>query len=477
MAAPYSLATLFFCFLVVFQYGASAHHSQRSECQLRGINAVEPSRKVQSDAGLTEIWDENESQFECAGVVALRHIINQRGLLLPHYSNGPKLIYVLQGNGVEGAVFPGCPETYQSPSESESESEQHQKVRQIRQGDVIALPAGVAHWIHNNGRTPLVLVEIVDTSNSANQLDRNHRIFFVAGNPQKEVQSQRAEHSGRRWNHLRLRSDRGREDERSNGNNIFSGIDEQLLAEAFNINTELVQRLRGQNDNRGIIVNVEGELDIVSPQQSQSREEERRESESERRGRGRGGYINTNGIEETFCTAQLKHNIDDPSEADVYNPEAGRITSINSHTLPVLRFLGLSIEKGVLYRNALVSPHWNINAHAVYYFTRGNGRVQIVNENGEAVFDGEVKEGQIITVPQNFVVAKRAASEGLEWVAFKTNQNAQISQLAGRVSALRALPDDVVANAFQVSRKDARRLKQNRQELTVFAPGRGSSFA
>ncbi|XP_065862148.1 11S globulin seed storage protein 1-like [Euphorbia lathyris] len=468
MAAPSSLYSLSLivslcCFLFLFQNGSAAsqnfqQRSRQDECQLHRINAVEPSRRVQSEAGLTEIWDENDRQFQCAGVVAIRHVIRERGLLLPHYSNGPKLIYVIQGNGVEGAVFPGCPETYQSASESESE--QHQKVRQIRQGDVIALPAGVAHWIHNNGRSPLVLVQIIDTSNSANQLDHNHRIFFIAGKPQQEVQSQRGEGS-----RSHLRGKRG-EEERSRGSNILSGFDEELLAEAFNINTDLAKRLQSQNDKRGIIVNVEGELEFVSPQQS------REEEHSERRRRR---LSNTNGIEETFCTGSLKHNIDNPSEADVYNPEAGHITSVNSHTLPVLRFLGLSIEKGVLYKNGIVSPHWNINAHSIYYFTRGRGRVQIVNENGEAVFDAEVREEQIITVPQNFVVVKRAASEGLEWVAFKTNHNAQISQLAGRVSAIRALPDDVVANAFQVSREDARRLKYNRHELTVFAPGRGSS--
>uniref|UniRef100_A0A7N2MK92 Uncharacterized protein n=1 Tax=Quercus lobata TaxID=97700 RepID=A0A7N2MK92_QUELO len=33
----------------------------------------------------------------------------------------------------------------------------------------------------------------------------------------------------------------------------------------------------------------------------------------------------------------------------------------------------------------------------------------------------------------------RASSEGFQWVAFKTNDNAQISPLAGQTSALRAI--------------------------------------
>ncbi|WCJ24051.1 11S globulin seed storage protein 1 [Euphorbia peplus] len=456
--------------------------STQDQCRLERINAVEPSRSIQSEAGTTDIWDENDEQFQCAGVVAMRHTIQERGLLLPQYVNGPKLIYVVQGNGVQGAVFPGCPETFQSPSESVSSSprgerqrqDQHQKVRRLREGDVIALPAGVAQWVYNDGRTPLVLVQIIDTANPANQLDQNHRDFFLAGNPQQDVQSMRGEFSRSRRSQFGLRGSESRRGGQDNVGNIFSGLDEQMLADAFNINTDLARRLRSENDNRGIIVSVERDLELVVPEQSQ--EEERREMEEERQRQfesRRGGSSRrptVNGVEETFCTARLKHNINDPSRADVFNPQAGRVTNINSLNLPILRHLRLSIQKGVLYSNAIMGPHWNMNAHSICYFTRGSGRVQMVDDNGETVFDGQVQEGQMLTAPQNFVVVKRANDEGLSWVSFKTNENAKINQLAGRVSAIRAMPDEVVANAFQVSREDARRLKENRQEVTLFSP-------
>ena len=77
----------------------------------------------------------------------------------------------------------------------------------------------------------------------------------------------------------------------------------------------------------------------------------------------------------------------------------------------------------------------------------------------------------MLTVPQNFVVVTKASSQGLEWVAFKTNDDSKINQLAGRVSAIRSLPEQVIANAYQVSLEDARRLKENRQEVTVLSPG------
>jgi hypothetical protein len=56
-----------------------------------------------------------------------------------------------------------------------------------------------------------------------------------------------------------------------------------------------------------------------------------------------------NGVEETFCTARLKLNINDPEDADFFNPRAGRITTVNSLNLPILRSVQLSVERGVLY--------------------------------------------------------------------------------------------------------------------------------
>ncbi|KAJ7013537.1 legumin B-like [Populus alba x Populus x berolinensis] len=192
--------------------------------------------------------------------------------------------------------------------------------------------------------------------------------------------------------------------------------------------------MKNENDNRGIIVRVQHELQVVSPQQS--REEEEREREHQRSPGG--------GVEETFCTARLKHNINNPERADVFNPHAGRLTTVNSLNLLILRYLQLSAQRGVLYPNALMSPNWNINAHSICYITRGNGRIQIVGDNGQAVFDGQVREGQlVITAPQNFAAVKKAGSQGLEWVSFKTNDNAEISQLAGRVSVC-AIPKDVI---------------------------------
>ena len=66
------------------------------------------------------------------------------------------------------------------------------------------------------------------------------------------------------------------------------------------------------------------------------------------------------------------------------------------------------------------------------YVVKGRAQVQVVDDFGQTVFQDELQQNQILTVPQNFAMVKRASSsEGFEWVAFKTNDNAQISPLAG----------------------------------------------
>ena len=128
-------------------------------------------------------------------------------------------------------------------------------------------------------------------------------------------------------------------------------------------------------------------------------------------------------------------------------------------------------------QDAIYAPHWNRNAHSVIYVLRGRAQVQVVDDFGQTVFDDELRQEQILTVPQNFAVVKRASSEGFEWVAFKTNDRAQISPLAGRTSVLRAIPADVLANAFQLCQEEVSELKVNMEQQgnTLLRPSRSSS--
>ncbi|KAK9020231.1 hypothetical protein V6N11_054721 [Hibiscus sabdariffa] len=127
---------------------------------------------------------------------------------------------------------------------------------------------------------------------------------------------------------------------------------------------------------------------------------------------------------------RLKHSTDS-SFVDIFNPRRGRITTVNGFNLFILHWLQLSAERGVFYNiNVIYVPHWNINAHNIVYITRGNGRIQIVSKNGETIFDDQVQEGQMIIVPQNHAVLKKASRQGFEWIAFKQTPMLSLASLS-----------------------------------------------
>ncbi|XP_073027780.1 11S globulin seed storage protein Ana o 2.0101-like [Primulina eburnea] len=435
----------------------------KTQCRIERLNAREPNRKYDCEAGSYEIWDSNSEEFECAGIEFVRYVIQPKGLFLPHYTNAPQLFYATEGSGIHGVVFPGCAETFESGSSFSSEGseskyhrDRHQKLRRFRKGDVLAMPQALTYWIYNDRDTPITLVALVDVGNDNNQLDLQFRKFFLAGNPQAS-QSQGEYRQSRKSREHGSQGGRGREEEQEKGN-IFAGFDQDLLAEAFDVDTQTIRKLQAREDNRGVIVRAE-KLRLVLP-----------EFEEERGGGGEHGSGRYNGLEETFCSVKIRENIDHPARADVYNPRGGRLSTVNSHSLPILSYLRLSAQKGVLYKNAIMTPHWSANSHSAMYVTRGSARIQVVG-NGRRVFDENVNQGQLLVVPQNFVVIKKASNEGFEWITFKTNDNAISNQLAGRLSAIRAMPIDVLTNAYRISRDDATDLKYKREEAILFSPG------
>lgn len=101
----FSVCILVLCHGAIAQFsfgGQSAWHSSRSFGNMRGcrfdrLDALNPSQRVQSEAGTTEYYDESNEMLRCAGVSVKRYIMEPRGLLLPAYHNAPSLIYISQG--------------------------------------------------------------------------------------------------------------------------------------------------------------------------------------------------------------------------------------------------------------------------------------------------------------------------------------------------------------------------------------------
>ncbi|KAJ4969123.1 hypothetical protein NE237_015824 [Protea cynaroides] len=439
------------------------------QCRLHNISPNQPDQRIESEGGVTEFWNEFEDQFQCTGVAAMRNVIRPNSLSLPNYSPSPRLVYIQQGRGLLGVTIPGCAETFESSrgeesfrgSEGEraeqegrrSRRDEHQRVHRVRRGDLIALPAGIAHWCHNDGDEELVTVSVSDLNNHANQLDQKLRSYYLAGDHQESRGSQRGRQG--RW-----------EDETFQ--NIFRAFDENIMADALNVPEETVRNMQ-RDDDRGFIVRVREDLSVIRPDEYD--EEERRRFRRER------NEMAENGLEETLCNVRIRHYLDEPREADFYSRHAGRLNSVNMFKLPILRCMDMSAERGNLLPNAMLAPHWNINAHTIVYITRGEGRVQIVGNNGETVMDDRVRDGDLFAIPQYFASALRAGREGVEWVSFKTSGMPMKSPLVGSNSVFRAMPAQVLAEAFGIRIHEAQNLKYGREHQTMLLPSSRAGFS
>ncbi|CAA2971766.1 Hypothetical predicted protein [Olea europaea subsp. europaea] len=86
-----------------------------------------------------------------------------------------------------------------------------------------------------------------------NQLDLQFRNFFLAGNrnPQQS-QGQQQEES--------------QSEGESPINNIFNGFPDKVLANVYNVETETIRKLKGEQDKRGRIVKAE-RFNVVLPRE------------------------------------------------------------------------------------------------------------------------------------------------------------------------------------------------------------------
>ena len=189
-----------FCFLVL---GASSisfrQQPEENACQFQRLNAQRPDNRIESEGGYIETWNPNNQEFECAGVALSRLVLRRNALRRPFYSNAPQEIFIQQGRGYFGLIFPGCPSTYEEPAQqgrrsqsqrpprrlqgedqSQQQQDSHQKVHRFDEGDLIAVPTGVAFWLYNDHDTDVVAVSLTDTNNNDNQLDQFPRRFNLA---------------------------------------------------------------------------------------------------------------------------------------------------------------------------------------------------------------------------------------------------------------------------------------------------------
>lgn len=72
--------------------------TEQQQCRFQRLSAAQPSQTLRSEGGTTELWDERQDQFQCAGVVAMRNTLRPNALSLPNYHPTPRLIFVERGS-------------------------------------------------------------------------------------------------------------------------------------------------------------------------------------------------------------------------------------------------------------------------------------------------------------------------------------------------------------------------------------------
>ncbi|XP_020531100.1 11S globulin seed storage protein 2 [Amborella trichopoda] len=519
MAHTKSILTFVLLSLLVCAF-ADRRQSQRrlsdaQQCRMNRISGIRPTRVIRSEGGITELWDEDRDEFQCAGVAATRNTLNPNSLYLPSFSSAPQIVYIergpfvshsslyiyiyifsletcpkkskqaniaslfLTGRGIIGLSAPGCSESFHSGESGSIQHrkirgqgfrDQHQKVQRIERGDVIAIPPGITHWCYNDDNSEeLVAFTVTDVTSDYNQLDTKQRQFFIAGG---QPRGQRKQGEGERGQKGRQEGEYGEEEQRGEQGKekliqtILPQIDTRFLAEALDIPIELAQKIQ-REDERGIIIKVEKEgLRILSPEGEEREEERERET---------GPRANVIGVGERYCNAKIRQNIESLREADIYSRHGGHLKTINRRNLPILDILDMSAAKVTLYSDAILAPHWSINAHTIAYITRGEGQIQIIGTNGQKVMDDRVRQGDVIIVPQFFTSMCKAGSQGIEWIAIKTSDLPMNSPLVGYTSAIKGMPIEVLTNAYRISNQQAQDIKYNREDQIMIFPSSSRS--
>lgn len=261
------------------------------------------------------------------------------------------------GQGYISVAFPGCAETYefqQTQMTKESQQDLHQKVHRIRQGDIIAIPAGAVHWCYNDGFEDLVAVSVNDLNHVSNQLDQKSRVIFhffsqfltyCCSDVLKKLNA-----CGNILQSFYLAGgvpNIGQQQQESETfQNILRPFDSNLMAEAFNIPAEIVQKMQSPEQNqRGLIVNVQGRLSFLRPDEGQEQ--------------GQGPYSD-NGLEESLCTMKIRTNIENHIEADIYSRQGGKVNVVDRHKLPLLKYMDMSAERGRIYKVHYAIRYYNL---------------------------------------------------------------------------------------------------------------------
>ena len=121
-------------------------------------------------------------------------------------------------------------------------------------------------------------------------------------------------------------------------------------------------------------------------------------------------------------------------------------------------------------QNAEYNLHWSMTDHRLAYVIDGEAEIEIADDYGNQVFKERVSRGNMFVIPQFYPSFARAGQEGFEWITFKTSNQPMKSPVAGYTSFFRALPLQLLEQAFQITTAEAQQLKQTRRQHTFLFP-------
>lgn len=78
---------------------------QLRDCNIQQLRALEPTRRVEAEAGFTEYWNSRDTQFNCAGVSIQRTVIQPGGLLQLSFDNAARVTFIEQGSLLDTSLL------------------------------------------------------------------------------------------------------------------------------------------------------------------------------------------------------------------------------------------------------------------------------------------------------------------------------------------------------------------------------------
>ena len=132
----------------------------------------------------------------------------------------------------------------------------------------------------------------------------------------------------------------------------MAGFSTRSLAETLGVELETARKLQ-QNQRSRLFARVEHgqQLSLPGPARSQDRSPQQRDDEmmQQLHETQYNSSANENGVEEVVCALRVKHNADNPDDADIYVRDGGRMNIVNRFKLPVLKDLGSGAKRVILF--------------------------------------------------------------------------------------------------------------------------------